>query len=290
MKKLFVFLTLVIFILTFAYVDKGNRAEASAKKEGGHASAKEEKKEEPQEEVEEDTFDDSKSDVKHAEDQAKEEKTEEAEASGHGEKKAEEPAKEEAESGGHGKKEKAAAHGEEEGKEEKPKAVEAGQQYNFYDSVQSLAELMEEESPTEEKVKIVYRVPSSCSEFSLYLETKQKNLERLEKELEHKKAMITKLKEEFDRAVQKYGDLEKRIQNLMRTGDGKFANNPELAKMVKLYESISPEEAAERLKNLDLDLTLALLKGMSPKKLSLVMIALDPKISAALSSRMVRGF
>ena len=252
MKRILTFVFVVALVVFFGFMNALNRAEASAKKSEPEAESKHEKKAE---------------------------EGDKPEASGHGGEKTEDEAK--PEGGGHGEEQTAA-------KEEKN---EPQFSYQFYDSVQSMADLMEEDASGDgEQVKTVYKVPASCSEFSMHLETKQKNLERLERELEYKKALLVKLKEEFDQAVQKYGDLEKRIQNLMRTGDSKFKDNPELAKMIKLYESISSEEAAERLKNLDLELTIAVLKGMNPKKLSQVMTALDPKISAALSSRMVRGF
>lgn len=271
----------VISILLVTGIFLGQaRASAKPSGHGGGEAKKEEPK--PGAEVEEDTFDNS-SDVKHEEDKKAEapaEESAEAEES-HGEEPKEE----------HGKAAKKGGHGGEEKSAPVEAKHEAGsEKFKFYESVQSLEELMEEPRAEEEKVKVVYRVPATCSDFSIYLESKQKNLERLENELDHKKKLLLKLKEEFDQSVQKYTDLEKRIQNMMRTGDGKFENNPELNKMVKLYESISPEEAADRLKNLDLDLTLALLKGMNPKKLSQIMVALDPQISAALSSRMVRGF
>lgn len=276
-KVLFVIFMCVVLSGTLAVFERTSRVEASAKKAEGHGAKKEEA---PVEEVEEDTFDDSKSDVKHLEDESKKEEVAEEEG-GHGGSKKEEghgSAKKKGEGGGHGEEETVT--------QTEPEQKE----FEFYQNIQSLADLMDEPEAKEENVRVVYRVPSSCGEFSIYLENKKKNLERMERELEHKQRLVTKLKQEFDESVQKYASLEKRIRNMMRTGDGKFADNPELAKMVKLYESISPEEAADRLKNLDLDLTLALLKGMNPKQLSQIMVALDPKLSAALSSRMVRGF
>lgn len=287
MKKASFFSILYIFLVVgiLMAVTSFDQAKASAKPAGHGEPKKEEPK--PEATVEEDTFDNS-SDVKHEVDKKEEAPAEESAAEGHGEEKKEdhaEAAKEE-----HGKAAKKGGHGEEEAAPVVAKEEASAEQFQFYESVQSLAELMEEPQAETEKVKVVYRVPPTCSDFAIYLESKQKNLERLENELEHKRQLLLKLKGEFDQSVQKYTELEKRIQNMMRTGDGKFENNPELVKMVKLYESISPEEAADRLKNLDLDLTLALLKGMAPKKLSQIMVALDPQISAALSSRMVRGF
>lgn len=137
---------------------------------------------------------------------------------------------------------------------------------------------------------VVYRTPASCREFSAYMDTRAAKLDELDREIRRKQKLLEELTAQFEDLTGRYAMAEERVRKLVQRDPNDLTNNPELAKMIKLYESLDPEDAASRLKDLDLDLTLALLKGMKPKKLSEIMTALEPRLAAALSSQLVRGF
>lgn len=247
------------------------------KAEGGHGAAKEDKK---------------------ADAHAKDDKNE-ADAK-------EDTAKEDNAKGGHGKKEdgkdeKSAAGGHGAGKKEEVVNEETKidrKKFTYYSSVQFLEDLNDEEESEgeeggqkEEPVKTVYVMPDKCREYSMYLETKRKSLDRMERKLRSQKRMIEGLKKDIESGAEKFTSTEERIKKLTAAKPTDLNDsNPELSKMIKLYETISAEDVAVLLKNLDVDLTVAILKGMQPKKVSKILTAMDPKISAALSSQMVRGF
>jgi flagellar motility protein MotE (MotC chaperone) len=212
-----------------------------------------------------------------------------AEAPATGEKPAETPAKDSPVPKTENDKEKdKAKDGTPVADETKPK-----ENYEYYPDVHSLDELKEEpisDASADPGVKIVYKIPETCKEFSLYLESKQKKLEMYEHDLKVREEIMTRMQQQFDASTSKYSETETRVRKLMNADPMSLKDNPEVAKMIKLYESLAAEDSAERLKNLDLDLTYAILKGMQAKKLSKIMTAMDPKLSAALSSRLVRGF
>ena len=175
--------------------------------------------------------------------------------------------------------------------------------YEFYDSPQSLSDLdttdvgklkddgIDTAIDSNTDIKIAYITPKSCGEFSVYMDGKQRQLHYLEDQINQKQAVLENLKSEFEQMTRRYAEVEARVQKLVqRGGSTDLKENPEMVKMLALYESLSAEEAAARLKNLDLDLTLAILKGMKPKKLTQIMTAFEPQLAAALSSQMVRGF
>lgn len=166
------------------------------------------------------------------------------------------------------------------------------QKYEFHPDVQSLDDAIDADGfPAEEGgAKIVVRTPESCREFSSYMDERRKRLDELEGQIRRKREILENLKLEFEDLAKKYAVVEGRVKTLVQRDPNDLKNNPELAKMIRLYESLPPEESAVRLRNLDLDLTIALLKGMKPKKLSLIMEALEPRLAAALSSQIVRGF
>lgn len=166
------------------------------------------------------------------------------------------------------------------------------QKYDFHPDVQSLDDAIDSDGFSAEAggVKIVVKTPESCREFSSYMDERQKRLDELEGQIRRKREVLENMKREFEDLTRKYAVVEGRVKTLVQRDPNDLKNNPELAKMIRLYESLSPEESAARLRNLDLDLTIALLKGMKPKKLSLIMEALEPRLAAALSSQIVRGF
>lgn len=171
-------------------------------------------------------------------------------------------------------------------------AIPPSEKYDFHQDIQSVEDAVSAEtSPmAEDGSKVVVKMPESCREFSSYMDERQKRLGELENKIRQKQQILESLKHEFDDLTNKYAVVEGRVKTLVQRDPGDLKNNPELVKMIKLYETLAPEESAARLRNLDLDLTIALLKGMNPKKLSLIMEALEPRLAAALSSQIVRGF
>ncbi|MBF0104149.1 MAG: hypothetical protein HQM16_02370 [Deltaproteobacteria bacterium] len=142
----------------------------------------------------------------------------------------------------------------------------------------------------EENVKVIYKTPETCKEFTVYLDDLSERLKEKERSLKQEEKLLAEMKERMEGLTKNYLEIEERIKKIVQYDPSNLKDNPQLDKMVRLYESFSPEEAAARLTNLDLDMTLAILRGMQAKKLGKILSAMDPKLSAALSSRIVRGF
>lgn len=177
-------------------------------------------------------------------------------------------------------------------KNDKSKNTDNVQIQDTFEGLQSLSDLEDDvdENLEDENVKVIYKNPESCKEFTLYLEHKARKIEIMEKMVKRKERLLEKMQKEFESLALRYQDTETRLQKIIQHDPSNLKDNPELAKMIKMYETFSAEQAAERLRNLDLDLTLAILKGMKPKNLSKILTAMEPKLSAAISSQIVRGF
>lgn len=188
------------------------------------------------------------------------------------------------------------------GKEEKTAKKEAGktgtdakkveQTGPAYHGIKSLDELDEDvdENAQDKNIKIVYKTPESCKEFTLYLDDKASKIDKRERDLQQQEKMIALMQQSFDALNKQYSDTEARIKKVVQYDPSNLKDNPQLIEMAHLYETFTPEDAASRLQNLDLDLTLAILKAMKPKVVGKILTAMDAKLSAALSSQMVRGF
>lgn len=161
-----------------------------------------------------------------------------------------------------------------------------------YHGIKSLDELDEDidENAQDKNVKIVYKTPESCKEFTLYLDDKASKIDRRERDLQQQEKMLALMQQSFDALNKQYTDTEERIKKVVQYDPSNLKDNPQLIEMAHLYETFTPEDAASRLQNLDLDLTLAILKAMKPKVVGKILTAMDAKLSAALSSQMVRGF
>ncbi len=208
----------------------------------------------------------------------------------------EEKKKEENKSAKHGeKKEDKKEDKKEEGKDEKDgkvakPPVDMGPVFTGLKSMEDLDEVEESDFAEDKNIKVVYKIPETCKEFTLYLDDKAYKLEKREKEIKQQERLLAQMQIDFDALTKKFTTTEERVKGIMQHDPSNLKGNPELEKMVRLYETFSAEEAAQRLQNLDLDLTIAILRGMKPKVLSKIMTAMDPHLSAALSSKLVRGF
>lgn len=81
----------------------------------------------------------------------------------------------------------------------------------------------------------------------------------------------------------------KALSGLLETKiEQKTAENGNLKLLVTLYESISADQAAELLKRIPFPVSLTVFQMMSPRKSAKILAAMDPKIGAELSRRLIK--
>lgn len=100
----------------------------------------------------------------------------------------------------------------------------------------------------------------------------------VEEELKNRLAELNRLKEQLNATVPGVaGDIKK-----------KEKENEKLVLLVSLYESLSAEQAADLMKRLPIPVTLTMFEMMNTKKSSKILAAMDPKMAAELSQRILR--
>lgn len=99
------------------------------------------------------------------------------------------------------------------------------------------------------------------------IKERQAELENLQSNLKTLDSLQTKINE----------DIKNRIEN-----------NPNVRLLVTLYESLSPDQAANLIKRLPMTVSLKMVQMMSPKKFSKILASMDPKYASELSRRLIR--
>lgn len=92
------------------------------------------------------------------------------------------------------------------------------------------------------------------------------------------------LQSELDGKLKELEVIRKEVSKEVKA---KAEANENLKLLVSLYETISAEQTAELLKRMPASVSLAVMQMMSPKKASKILSAMDPKVAAELSRRLI---
>ncbi len=113
---------------------------------------------------------------------------------------------------------------------------------------------------------------------------RQKELDSREEELKAREERVFAVREDVNARIAELKRLHGTIEALVKKIDE--INGERVKRLVKIYESMSPEEAAARIEKLDQDLAVMILASVNEKKaakiLGFVDVAKSVKLSKAL--------
>lgn len=114
------------------------------------------------------------------------------------------------------------------------------------------------------------------------LEDRERELSVREEALKKEEERLNMLKNSVELSLKQYTSMRDKMQK------GPADNKPQdgLARMAKLYESMSVEEAAQRIEKMDTDLAVRLLSAIKNKQAGKILGAITADKAALLSSRM----
>lgn len=104
---------------------------------------------------------------------------------------------------------------------------------------------------------------------------RRKKLDRREKELMTREALIRAAEQELDRKYQELTTLRHEIESLLEQ-----QSEEEVARiqsLVKIYETMKPKEAARIFDTLDLDVLVTVMSRMSERRLSPILANMNPE-------------
>jgi len=107
------------------------------------------------------------------------------------------------------------------------------------------------------------------------LSNRRKKLDKQEKELMTREALIRAAEQEIDRKFQELLNLRTEIEGLLQRQSTE--EQARFASLVKIYEGMKPKEAARIFDTLDLDVLIAVMSKMSERRLSPILASMNPE-------------
>lgn len=104
-------------------------------------------------------------------------------------------------------------------------------------------------------------------------------------EIDKRAIQLKVTEEEINKKLRQLKDYEQRLQKLINTYSEQEQEN--LNAMVKMYTSMKPKDAARIFNNLDMNITVALLKGMKPSSSSAILSQMDSQKAQAVTAELI---
>lgn len=105
------------------------------------------------------------------------------------------------------------------------------------------------------------------------LSNRRKTLDKREKGLVTREALLKAAEQELDRKYQELSSLRVKIEGLLQ--DQSEEEQARIASLVKIYEGMKPKDAARIFDTLDLDVLVSVMSQMSERKLSPILAAMN---------------
>lgn len=105
------------------------------------------------------------------------------------------------------------------------------------------------------------------------------------KEIDKRAIQLKVAETEIEKKLQQLKDYEQRLSKLINQYSAKEQEN--INSLVKLYTSMKPKDAARIFNTMDLDITVAILKGMKPSSSSAILSAMNSEKAQAITAVLI---
>ncbi len=120
--------------------------------------------------------------------------------------------------------------------------------------------------------------------LAVLLEKKQKELTEREAGLVEKEERLKAVKSDIEKKIEEFTKLKEAIETFVKKLDEADAERTK--KIVKIYESMPPEDVAFRIEKLDEGMAVALLSAMSEKKAAKILATVTVDKAVRLTERL----
>ena len=117
------------------------------------------------------------------------------------------------------------------------------------------------------------------------LAERRENLDARAKEIDKRAIQLKVTEKEIDKKIQQLKEYEQRLAKLIDQYSEKEKEN--INSLVKLYTSMKPKDAARIFNTLDLDITIAILKGMKPSNTSAIRSQMTPEKAQEITAALI---
>ncbi|MEZ0222936.1 MAG: MotE family protein [Alphaproteobacteria bacterium] len=128
----------------------------------------------------------------------------------------------------------------------------------------------------------------SASEIEVLqsLSKRRDDLDRREKLLVQREALLDAAGQEVDHKIAELNKLKGEIENLL--GQQQKMEDERITSLVKIYEGMKPKEAATIFNTLDMDVLLPVIGRMSERKVAPVLASMDPEKARLVTIRLAQ--
>lgn len=116
------------------------------------------------------------------------------------------------------------------------------------------------------------------------LSQRRENLDKRERMIADKEALLEAAAQEVDRKIAELNKLKAEMERLL--GTQQQMEEGRLKSLVKIYEGMKPKEAAIIFNTLDLDVLLAIIGNMNERKATPIMAEMDPEKARIVTIRL----
>ncbi len=113
------------------------------------------------------------------------------------------------------------------------------------------------------------------------LSIRREQLEKNERDLQVREALLQATAKELDRKYQELTKLRKEIEGLLNQQSKEEQGR--IDSLVKIYEGMKPKDAARIFDTLDIDVLVAVISKMSERKIAPVMAAMNPERARSIT-------
>ena len=117
------------------------------------------------------------------------------------------------------------------------------------------------------------------------LSQRQRAVERREEAVRTEEARLLSLKKDIEQLLARQLQLSKTGPNAKKPADAESAAKATVDQVVKMYETMPPEEAAARLEKLPTEMALEVLRSLKGKTAGTILASVKPEKAAKLTER-----
>lgn len=117
------------------------------------------------------------------------------------------------------------------------------------------------------------------------LAERRETLDARAKEIDKRTIQLKVAEAEIDKKLSQLKEYEQRLNELINQYSKKEQEN--INSLVKLYTSMKPKDAARIFNTMDLDITVAILKGMKPSTSSTIISQMSPEKAQAITAELI---
>ena len=149
-----------------------------------------------------------------------------------------------------------------------------------------LTNVLDNGAPADETPKAV-NTSFSNSEIMILQELAERReaLDARSKEIDKRAIQLKVAETEIDKKIEQLKKYEARLTELIEKYDLKEQEN--IKSLVKLYTSMKPKDAARIFNTLDLEITVAILKGMKPSTSSAIISQMTPERAQEITAMLI---